>query len=1136
VVDIKARGAAVAWGPSGDENAESGHMKRGLNGWGAWSLSWSEIEARLSGRYVDVLAEDPEPVLLAATPAAPRRDLTDDDYVELHAHSNYSFLDGVSHPEELVVEAARLGLPGLALTDHDGLYGVVKFAQAARDYCLHTIFGAELSLGLPAPQNGEEDPFGQHLVVLARGPAGYAALAEQLTAAQLAGEKGRPVYDLEAFAAGTRGKVMVLTGCRKGAVSAALHLAGAEAARRELTSLTSLFGGDSVVVELIDHDQPLDDERNDALAALAREAGLPVVATNNVHYAAPGHHSLAVAAAAVRARRSMAELDPWLPAAGTAHLRTAAEMRARFHRHPGAVAQSVAIARDCAFDLALIAPTLPAFEVPPGETEDSWLRHLATLGMRRRYGPPEAAPTAYAQLEKELSIVREMGFPGYFLVVHSITEFCRERGILCQGRGSSANSIICYALGVTNADPIAYGLLFERFLSPERDGPPDIDVDIESARREEVIQYLFEKYGRLHTAQVANVISYRSRSAVRDAAKALGYSPGQQDAWSKQIDRDGAIIPRGDEPPIPEPVLELAHRMQDAPRHLGIHSGGMVICDRPVGQVVPIEWARMENRSVLQWDKDDCAAVGLTKFDLLGLGMLGALHHAFDFLGEVHGDQLDLAAIPPDDPSVYAMIQAADTIGVFQIESRAQMASLPRLKPSTFYDLVVEVALIRPGPIQGNAVHPFIRRATGREPVVFDHPLLEPALAKTKGVPLFQEQLLQMAIDVAGFSAADADALRRAISSKRSAERMAALRARFYAGMAEREITGELADKIWHQVEAFANYGFPESHAISFAYLAYASCYLKRYYPAAFTAALLKANGERHMGFYSPQTLVTDARRHGVTIEGPDINRSTTYARLEAPGPLRPAPAEAPPAEWGRGGPRIRLGLSAVRTIGADLADQLVAERDQHGPYQGFEDLARRCGLSPVQLEALATAGAFTAFDPSRREALWTAGAAALISADQLPGTTPGLDAPPLPSLSALEVAAADLWATGVTPGLHPVELVRRRLTEAGAVTAAELRTLPTRTRAWVGGVVTHRQRPRTAGGVIFMSLEDETGTANVICSPGLWKRYRSVARHSRALLVRGLVENAEGVTNLLADHCEPFSLGTPVAGSRDFR
>nr|NLD40356.1 DNA polymerase III subunit alpha [Actinomycetales bacterium] len=549
------------------------------------------------------------------------------------------------------------------------------------------------------------------------------------------------------------------------------------------------------------------------------------------------------ALAATRARATVEEIEGWLPA-HPAHLRSAEQMLRLHHRHPHAVEAAARLADELSFDLTLIAPDLPPFPVPEGHTEASWLRALTERGAAERYGArgAERTPGAWATIDKELAIITELGFPGYFLIVHEIVDFCRSRGILAQGRGSAANSAVCFALGITAVDAVRHKMLFERFLSPGRSGPPDIDVDIESKRREEVIQFVYERYSREHAAQVANVIQYRPRSAVRDAARALGYGAGQADAWSKQIERWREIP---EDLPLPEPVREIATRMLRLPRHLGIHSGGMVLCDRPVIDVCPVEWATMPGRTVLQWDKDDCADAGLVKFDLLGLGMLTALRIAFDELtarGILHeGRPIDLHEIPQDDPRVYDLLCAADTVGIFQVESRAQMATLPRLRPRTFYDIVVEVALIRPGPIQGGSVNPYIRRRLGREAVTYLHESLKPALGKTLGVPLFQEQLMQIAIDVAGFSPGEADQLRQAMGSKRSVERMERLRARLYEGMGERGITGDVADRIYEKLVAFASYGFPESHSVSFAYLVYASAWLKLHYPAAFCAALLNA-------------------------------------------------------------------------------------------------------------------------------------------------------------------------------------------------------------------------------------------------------------------------------------------------------
>ncbi|MDH3300854.1 MAG: error-prone DNA polymerase [Acidimicrobiia bacterium] len=1106
-------------------------------------------------------------------------------YAELHCHSTFSFLDGASQPEELAEEAARLDLKALAVTDHDGFYGIVRFTEAARAVGLPTVFGAELTIDKLDVSPGQPDPDGSHLLVLARDPVGYAALARVISEAQLAGSKGAPrmaMSDLDRWVTDAElGHWLILTGCRKGLVPRALEREGPAAAERALATLVDRFGATNVAVELWDHGAPLDSARNDALARLAVGAGLDVVATNNVHYASPSRRRLATAMAAVRARRSLDEIEGWLPPAASAHLRSGDEQARRFARYPGVVERAAELGLACAFDLSLMAPNLPPFPCPDGLSEMGYLRRLVEEGGVRRYGPrssnDEFTVKAWAQLDSELDLIEHLGFPGYFLVVWDIVEFCRRNDILCQGRGSAANSAVCYVLGVTKADAVKLGLLFERFLSPERDGPPDIDLDIESDRREEAIQYVYKRHGRRHAAQVANVISYRRRSAIRDAAKALGYSPGQQDRFSKTIDGWGwggrssiAPAPKGEkavnDDELPTDVVELAVEFETLPRHLGIHSGGMVMCDRPVIEVCPVEWGRMENRTVLQWDKDDCAAAGLVKFDLLGLGMLSALHYTTDLVAEHHGVEIDLADLDQSD-AVYRMLCRADSVGVFQVESRAQMGTLPRLKPRTFYDLVVEIALIRPGPIQGGSVHPYIRRRNGLEPVTYLHPLLENALEKTLGVPLFQEQLMQITIDVAGFSAGDADELRQALGAKRSRRRMEQLRERFEIGAAERGVPTETIGKIWNKLAAFANYGFPESHSISFAYLVYASSWLKLHYPAAFCAGLLRA---QPMGFYSPQSLTQDARRHGVPTYGPCVNTSLAEASLQellpgdepprvivAGGTLTAAETEAAAAEilaerrdhgWA-----VRLGLDSVRHVGDELAERIAAARAADGPFTSIEDVARRADVGQKALEALATAGALPSDNSSgkirasaasgagrtergagRRQALWEAGAIAQTGPGQLEGIVTGTTAPQLPGMGEHEEALADLWATGVT-SQHPTGFLRQDLADRGATLACDLTKLDHGAKVVVGGVVTHRQRPATASGTTFLGLEDETGLINVVVSVGCWTRYRRAARGSPALLVKGRLERHDAAVNIVAEKLEPLDVGR-VPRSRDFR
>jgi error-prone DNA polymerase len=1030
-------------------------------------------------------------------------------YGELHAHSGFSFLDGASDPEELVVEATRLGLSGLALCDHHGLYGVVRFAEAARALGLASVFGSEITLDANDDRVGVSDPSGEHLVVLARSPEGYAQLSRMLALAHLErGEKGAPRFTLDAVASAAH-EWLVLTGCRKGPLTRALMAEGPRAASRALARLVERFGRDNVAVEIWDHGSPDDIARNDALAELAVRANVAVVATNNVHYATPRDFPRASVLAAIRARQSLEEMEGWQSASPLAHLRSDAEQRRRFARWPGVVDAAGELVSELAFDLRLVAPNLPAFATPAGHDEQSYLEEIVATGATQRYGTRENERVvgAWRQIDHELSVIKTLGFAGYFLTVWDITEFCRTHDIYCQGRGSAANSAVCYSLGITNADAVSLNLFFERFLSPARDGPPDIDVDIESGRREEVIQYVYTRYGRHHAAQVAAVITYRSKSALRDVARALGHSEEEANYIRDHVDR--STMTPGDSGVAPI-VTTMAAQLLDRPRHLGIHSAGMVLCDRPVLEVCPVEWGRMPGRSVLQWDKDDCAAIGLVKFDLLGLGMLEALHRAIDAVKEFHGVTLDLATLPQED-AVYDLLCEADTVGVFQVESRAQMATLPRVEPRCFYDLVIEVALIRPGPIQGRAVNPYIRRRRGDEPITYLHPRLEPILERTLGVPLFQEQLMEMAVAVAGFSPSESDELRQAMAAKRSELRMMKLKSRFYAGMAQNGITGAGADQLFDALAAFANFGFPESHSVSFAHLVYCSAWIKVNYPAAFLVSLLNA---QPMGFWSTQSLVADAKRHGVVVLRPDVNASRVGASLEG------SPDE----------PLVRLGLSDVRSIGTDLAERIVAG----APWSDSADLVRRAGLQQQHLEALAATGALDGFGASRRALTWSAGAAAQAMADRLPGVVTGQVAPDLPATSDLERVADDLWSLGLTTEATAMELVRGSLNERGVTRASALASVEA-TRVMVAGVVTHRQHPETANGAVFVNLEDETGHVNVIFTKGAWARWSKVAGLAPALIIRGSLERGQGIVTLVAEHVEALALGATVPSSRDW-
>ncbi|OEV04054.1 DNA polymerase, partial [Streptomyces nanshensis] len=818
---------------------------------------------------------------------------------------------------------------------------------------------------------------------------------------------------------------------------------------------------------------------------------------------------LAQALAALRRREDLQQAAGHLPPAPTAHLRAPGQVSRRLARYPGVRENTLQLGLDCVVDLAALSPQLPGFPVPTGHTETSFLRHLATRAAEHTYGPRETstAQVAWRQLDRELDVVEQLGMAGYFLIVHDIVQYATGAGIWCQGRGSAANSVICYVLGITAVDPIKHKLLFERFLSVERAEAPDIDIDFENARREEVIQYVYRRWGRTHAAQVANVITYRPRLAVRDAARALGYPTGHIDEMTRHIQHHE---PPGADASIPPDVIELAAQLDGLPRHLGVHVGGMVLTRQPVGEIMPTEWATAEGRSVLQGDKDDVEEAGLVKIDLLGLGMLSALHTACDLIAHHHGRTLDLASIPPDDPGVYAMISEADTVGLFQVESRAQMSTLPRLRPTTFEDLVVAVSLIRPGPIQGGSVHPYLRRRAGSEKVTYPHPLAQPALERTLGVPLYQEQMMRLAMDCAGFGPGEADQLRKALAAKHAPERVAKLRERLLEGMATRGIPPGAAEELYTMIQAFSGYGFPESHSQSLAHIVYASAWIKLHYPAAYIAGVL---ANQPMGFYSPLTLIGDARRRGITVRGVDVSRSGPYAELE-------------PDEASTGGRAIRLGLTSVRGLSAETARTIGDGR----PYDGLEDFARRTRLPTRMLENLATAGAFTCFGISRRKALWAAGALARVDETLLPGTTAAPDPPALPAMSVIEETFADLWTTGASPDTHPIQHIRPHLQARGALPAAAVRNLPDGTGLVLGGLVTHRQRPPTAKGTCFLNIEDESGMINVIVPPPVWDAHMKMAVDHAALLIHGRIERSRGAINLIARRLEPLIVTTPAS------
>lgn len=1037
------------------------------------------------------------------------------EWAELHVHSQFSFLDGASDPEELVAAGAAAGLTSLALTDHNGLYGAVRFAHAAAEVGLPTVFGAELSVGLEEKIPGQTDPDATHLLVLARGVEGYHRLSMAITEANLAGEKNRPVFGLEELAA-MSGDWTILTGCRKGPLRRALN--DPDGGLGALRKLIALFGADRLAVELSRDGTPDDDERLRHLGDLAQRTHLPIVASNSVHFATRAQWKSAQVRASVRSRLSLDELAGWLPATANARIHTGEEMAARFPRQ--ALENAVAIGRECSFVLNSARPDLPRAPMPDDRGAEEYLRELIEDRGARRYGTRAENPKAWAQLDREMDMIATLGFCGYFLIVYDITEFCHRVAIFCQGRGSAANSAVCYVLDITAVDAVKHELLFDRFLSPDRKGYPDIDIDIESGRREEVIQYVYDHFGRERAAQVANVITYRAKSAIRDAAFSLGYEPGQQDAFSKASNR-WSTLPEAEDSPVPAPVLTIADDLLGSPRHLGIHSGGMILADRPIGEVVPIEKATMGHRTVVQWDKDDCAVMDLVKFDLLGLGMLTALHEMVDLVHRHTGELIERAHIDDEDEAVYTMLQKADAVGVFQVESRAQLATLPRLRPETFYDLAVQVALIRPGPIQGGSVHPYIRRRQGLDKVEYLHPLLRKSLAKTYGVPLFQEQLMQMAIDVGGFTGADADQLRQAMGSRRSEKRMTELAQKFQTGAAANGVDEETAESIFSTIAAFANYGFPESHAISFANLVYQSAWFKYHHHAAFTVGLLRS---QPMGFYSPQSLVADARRHGVRILPVDIRHSmagSDLERLESDG-------TGDSGEFG-----IRLGLDSVSHVGS-FAEVIVTERAK-APFTSVADLAERTGIGKQGLEGLATAGALSCFDLDRRQALWLAGGVAGAHPGVLPGTATISSAPTLPTMDAFDTTLAELFSTGITVDGYPTEILRASLIERGYASTADAAAAADGTRMTVAAIVTHRQRPATASGITFINLEDEFGMLNVVATAGLMKRFRPIATSRNALVVTGLIQRGGEVVSLYAHKLIPLEVQLPTK-ARNFR
>jgi error-prone DNA polymerase len=988
----------------------------------------------------------------------------------------------------LIDRAAAEHHDTLALADCHGVYGAPRFFQAARRAGVRPIVGALVSI----------DGAGW-VQLLVEDRTGYRNLCRLLTAAAAGRPKGQATAtwtQLEAHAAG----LFCLAGGAEG------PLVGTHAAAH-LAHLRGLFA-ERLAVDVHRHRERDGERLARRLVDLAEAHRVPIVATNDVRHAAPDRRALFDVLSCIRLGTTLDAAGRRLLANAERHLKSPAEMAALFRDQPAWIRESRRIAERCEFTLADLGYRFPEYPLAPGETPIGFLRHLTFDGARQRWRP--ITDRVRRQLEHELRLIEKLDLAGYFLIVWDIVRYCRERGILCQGRGSAANSAVCYALGITAVDAVSMELLFERFLSEERGEWPDIDLDLPSGeRREEVIQYVYRRYGERGAGMTATVISYRVRSAVREVGKALGLSLEQVDrlakllrahGWHDAHDELAAQLRNGGvDPTAPRIALliQLVEQLRGLPRHLGQHTGGMVIAAGRLDDVVPLEPAAMPGRAVIQWDKDDCADLGLIKVDLLGLGMLAALEEAIPLVRTHEGIDVDLAQLPPDDPAVYDMLQRADTIGVFQVESRAQMATLPRMRPERFYDLVVEVAIIRPGPIVGQMVHPYLRRRRGREPVTYAHPALEPILARTLGVPLFQEQLLRIAMAVAGFTAGEAEELRRAMGFKRSVERMQAIEARLRAGMATRGITGEKQDEIVQSITSFALYGFPESHAASFALIAYASAYLKAHHPSAFYCALLNA---WPMGFYHPATLVKDGERHGVRFLPIDVTRSAWRCTLE---PVWATDGERPLG--------VRLGLRYVMGLRKDAAERLVAA----GPVGGVAEAAQTGRLTRDEIETLAHAGAFAAFGLTRREALWQAGAAERDPLSLLAPIRSTQSAAPLAAMTPFEETAADYASTGLTTGPHVMAHLRPELTAGGILATRDLVRFQDGAGVRVAGHVIVRQRPGTAKGMCFLTLEDETGTANAFLTPPLYERFRVLLNTSPLIEVAGRLERRDDVTHV---------------------
>ena len=1067
--------------------------------------------------------------------ARPRR-RTKPRYAELHVASAFSFLDGASQPEDLVERAAALNLPAVALVDRMGVYGSPRFHKAAKEAGIRALVGATVVFAdpnekKPSPkakttrrEASRRAAEGDKLVLLVKNARGYRNLCRLLTAAARHRPKGdaRVTWPmLHAHAAGLH----CLTGGAESAVARALATGGLDAGKKSLEKLLATFHG-RVHVELQRHHLRQEEHRNQALLELAGRLKLPVVATNGVRYAQERDKPLHDVLTCLRHYTHLDEAGRHLAAQREQHLKSAEEMAELFRDLPAALDESLNLAEQLDFSLADLGYRFPDYPLPPGETNASYLRQVTWHAARARFRPFTAR--AQAQVEKELAVIEKLDLAGYFLIVWDIVRFCQKHQILAQGRGSAANSAVCYALSITAVDPVKMELLFERFLSEERGEWPDIDLDLPSgSQREKVIQYVYHRYGPHGAGMTANVITYRDKLAAREVGKALGFSTEQIGKLSKRLGRFRYDVTRGDEKSLPAEVraagfdpeerrvqhfMHLWGKIQNLPRHLGQHSGGMVIAAGRLDEVVPLEPAAMEGRVVVQWDKDDCADLGIIKIDLLGLGMLNALEEVVPLIRAHEKKNVELAHLPPDDPKTYAMIREADTVGVFQIESRAQMASLPRNAPERFYDLVIQVAIIRPGPIVGGMVHPFFERRQGREKVTYLHPSLEPILKRTLGVPIFQEQLLRMAMAAAGFTGGEAEELRRAMGFKRSMERMGSIEQRLRAGMAKNGITGKVQDQIVQSITSFALYGFPESHAASFALIAYASAYLKAHHPTAFTIALLNA---WPMGFYHPATLIKDAQRHGVGVHPIDVTASDWFCTWEDD------PGSVGSYRGRRAAGSIRLGLRYVRGLNATAGQAIAAERHQR-PFDSVEDLTARCRLKDRDLERLAHGGALASFGLTRRQALWQVARLAR-PAGPLFEREPARGKSPLREMSPLEETVADFQVSGMTAGPHPMAYAREQLKAWNVTPNGHLPALPAGRRIRFAGSVIVRQRPGTAKGLLFITLEDETGMAQALVTPDLFQEHREIIVSSPGLVIEGILQKKDGSLSIKAERFWPI-------------